>query len=187
MLCLAITGTLSSFLNKVQSILPSITVNEEIDTPDTPDMPSATYTNKLKTAIGFDGVVLDGIGYRDNVRLSTSENAFSGTTGWDCTGLIPCKRGDVIRMKNVTMYYSADYNTANGDRGRVAYRKANYDNINQTKLNEFDGLNTVYDNSGNIVQFTIPTWGSLAEIEYIIICAQDINADSIITVNEEIS
>lgn len=164
-----------------------ITVNEEIDEPDNGNTPA--YTNVLTTAVGFDGAVLDGKGYRDGVRHSTSSNAFSSVTGWDCTGLIPCKQGDVIRLKNISFYYSADYNSANSDRGRVVYHDESYTRILESKLSLFEvggDLKPKYDGDGNIIEFIIPNWSSIAGIKYFSICAQDVNADSIITVNEEI-
>ena len=161
-----------------------ITVNEEIGSDsggtDEPDVPATSDKNKLKTAIGFDGEILDGQGYRDGARLSTSSNAYSSVTGYDCTGMIKAKQGDVIRLKNVS------WKVDSSDYPRVSYRKANYDTITQTKLKDAAAdLSPVYDGD-NIVQITIPSWSSIAEIEYIIICAQDINSESVITVNEEI-
>lgn len=143
------------------------------------------YTNKLPTAIGFDGTILDGQGYRENVRLSTSSNAYSSVTGYDCTGMIEAKQGDVISLKNVT--FKAD----TSEYPRVSSRKANYDAILNSKLKDFatdaPEFKPVYDAENNIVQFTVPTWNSLAEIKYIILCGQDFNSESIITVNEEIT
>lgn len=148
------------------------------------------YTNLLPTAIGFDGKIVDGIGYKNGARYSTSSKAFSSATGWDASGLIPCARGDVVRLKNIRMFYTAEYEATYGDRGRITYFDESFATINQTKLNELaesgGDLNLVYDTDGNIIQFTIPSWASLANIKYFGICAQDINETSIITVNEPI-
>lgn len=101
---------------------------------------------------------------------------------------MPCKRGDIVRLKNITMYYTADYEATYGDRGRIRFFDSTYTGIGEIKVNAMEGsdANPVYNSDGNIIQMTIPSWASLETIAYFGICAQDINENSIITVNEEI-
>ena len=167
-----------------------ITVNELIDDVVS-DNPSTNYINLLPTAVGFDGQTLDanndGIadGYKEGVRLSTSSNAYSSGTGFDCTGLIPAKQGDTFYLKNISMYHDeADTNL----RVQVSYRAENYSRILETKIDAIlnGTIDSEVDENGNVARFTIPEWSSIDAIEYIIICANDINENSIITKNEPI-
>lgn len=68
------------------------------------------YTNLVSTAINPDGSIYNGVGYKENYRLSSSGNE-SSQTGACVTGYIPFKHGDVIRAvgstgsaSNVGMY-----------------------------------------------------------------------------------
>lgn len=140
----------------------------------------------LEGATGYTNVLKDAnIGWQENMRYSSSGGTDQSADGWDITGYIPAVPYDVVRLKNVTWKY-ATYEE-NGGRGGItmfgsgkAYiGKA--DSIDATAVSDF---NVVLDDDGNIVQFTVPKWDE--GTAYIRICCQDINENSIITVNEEI-
>ena len=154
-----------------------------------------TYTNLLPSAVGFDGNVLDGVGYAEGSRYSTSSPSISrdAVGAWDCTGLMPVTRNSDgvcrVYLKDITMYYSAEYDAANKNRGCVAYYDESYAicGPGQGKVADIAtsaDFDADFDSDGNIVSFVIPNWSSLSAVKYFGICAQDINADSIITVNE---
>lgn len=125
--------------------------------------------------------VLDDVGYTENLRLSASggytESSYSGA---DLTGYITVAAGDVIRLKEVTMPDSDSY----------ANKVYFFDN-NKTGVNSVSMLSTdvkhsvVFDDDGNVIQFTVieQTLGGAAG--YIRINAANIDEYSVITVNEE--
>ncbi len=136
---------------------------EDSDEPEQP-----TYTN-----------VLDEVGYTEDRRLSGSSGDLSTETSTaDTTGYIPVSEGDYIYLKNVTMPdTSASYYAFVGyyDSSK-AYIKGYYMNSSAGETYE-----TAYDDNGNLKQFRIAE-----TCAFIRICAEDINENSIITVNEEI-
>ena len=155
---------------------------------------SAVYTNVLPLAVSIvDGTVLTGedgsVGYINNTRYSSS-TGYVAATGWDVAGLMPCARGDVIRLKNMTAYPYSE--STNDNRGSIGFYDATRTWLASANLlNAETGLlgptfNAEYDEDGNIIQFTVPEWDGLATVAYFTITCQDINENSIITVNEPI-
>lgn len=154
---------------------------------------AAPYTNRLSGALNLYDMtkVLTGddgsIGYLNNMRNSSS-GSYVSTSGWDTSGLMPGKAGDIIRLKNVTMKQYSEV-PSNGNHGNVAFiledgtwytsASLQYDNPGEGTLFE----SNINDEDGNIIQFTLPNWG---DYSYFSICCQDLNARSVITVNEEI-
>lgn len=139
-----------------------------------PDQPEGNYNN-----------VLNSVGYKENMRYSTSSASDVAATGWDLTGYIPCTVGQVIRFKNVTWYPS----TENEERGSLYWYKADKTLLSNKNITTTDSLvNWIpkYDSNNNIVEITVPS-GVTSSMAYLRICCQDINADSIITVDEEIA
>lgn len=59
------------------------------------------YTNLVPTSIDIDGSIYNGVGYKENYRLSSSGNETS-QTGACITGYIPFKHGQVIRTVGST-------------------------------------------------------------------------------------
>lgn len=154
----------------------------------------AVYTNVLPLAVSIvDGTVLTGedgsVGYINNTRYSSS-SGYIAATGWDVAGLMPCARGDVIRLKNMTAYPYSE--STNDNRGSIGFYDATRTWLASANLlNAETGLlgptfNAEYDEDGNITQFTVPEWDGLATVAYFTITCQDINENSIITVNEPI-
>lgn len=131
------------------------------------------YTNQLDTA-----------GYVEGYRISSSTGDVQENAATDLTGFIPCKRGDIIRLKDITFpvstanvgvhFYAADKSTKNYSFIANAWTMSAFGAVT-------DGT--------NLIQFTLPSaeeWSNPGDFAYIRICASDINADSIITVNEVI-
>lgn len=167
-----------------------ITVNEPI-TPDMVDndydliAPTGNFTNVIKTSTEADlsTIYNDGHGYKNDTRFSSSSMSDVEANGWDITGYFPAKQGDVIRMKNVEFY---DINDTGGEHKRNALWWYNEDlsHATQSAAELDDTFSPVLGENGDVVQFTIPSWGST--YKYFRICAKNITGASIITVNEEI-
>lgn len=136
---------------------------------------SGTYTN-----------ILDEVGYAENRECSTTSGTErDSTAGYDLTGYIELKPNDVVRLKNVVMPANVT------DRRNHVYLYAadksyigHFICCTSDSTNGGDQMNPVFDDSGNLIQFTnreAPSW------TYIRINAQQIDETSIITINEEIT
>lgn len=139
------------------------------------------YTRTASTACDN---ALNTVGYQENTRLSTSTGSEVTAYGWDMTGYIPAKVGDVIRLENVS-WKPTDENGASG--GIFWFTEEKEFNTHRTTVTAEDlaNWNPVFDENGNIVQITLPS-GVRSSTRYIRIVCQDINTSSIVTVNEEI-
>lgn len=144
---------------------------------------AASYTNVLPLAVDSDGsTIYNGKGYKENIRINSS-HVDTTATGWCATGFIPAKVGDVIRFQNCTITVSTDQEY---HRGGVHFFDESFTYTNNADFQNFTASSTfkpVFEDGDNIVQFTIPSGFTLS---YIRIVAQEFNADSIITINEEI-
>jgi hypothetical protein len=160
----------------------------EPEEPEVPEEPVVTYTNMLKKAVDTDGSLYNGgKGYKDGIYIGGSGETASSS--WDSTGYIPCKRGDILRFKNCSVY---DLTGANGAYSKMAFYF--YDELFSKKVNSSVYSPTsvpssawapVHGADGDLIQVTIPTSYS-ASIRYVRITMDDITEDSVITVNEEI-
>ena len=167
-------------ISAVEGDIVITAVAEEVVEPDEPDTP--TYTNVLPTAVDLDGSVYNGKGFKENTRLSGSSSTGTADYNGLCTtGFIKVGAGDVVRLANITM---TDANATK----RVCV--ALYDALEATTLssenltNVKTYYNAVVNDSGNLVQFTIPTTKTTAV--YMRITADEITDASIITINEPI-
>jgi hypothetical protein len=142
------------------------------------------YTNQIPLSIGTDSKPFNGgQGYKTGYRLSLSGGGESAQDGTEVTGFIPVTKNSVIRIKNIA--YSGDTT-----RGVVGY------DSKFTKLTTGNGMaiNTFFvDNGfddGNGVRrsnkLSYYTHFNSDSLKYIRLCSTDINANSIITVDEEI-
>lgn len=146
--------------------------------------------NQIPISTDTDGSIYNGKGYKEGTRISSSSGSISANDATDLTGFIPVKMGDVIRMKNVDFkwatvasagglhYYSSDKTTK-----LVSLNTSGYPNIQELSPTEMDA---VYDESGNLIQFTVTNYGDLSNPGYLRVCASNIDDSSIITVNQEI-
>lgn len=168
-----------------------ITVNQVIDAEaeEEPDYnltaPTGNFTNviKISTEADLSTIYNDGHGYKNDTRFSSSSMSDVEANGWDITGYFPAKQGDVIRMKNVEFM---DINDTGGEHKRNALWWYNEDlsHATQSAAELDDTFSPVFGENGDVVQFTIPNWGS-TYVKFRI-CAKNITGASIITVNEEI-
>lgn len=151
-----------------------------------PDVNLATYTNQLPISLALDGSgVFNGIGYKRDTRTSSSGD--TAATGWCVSGLIPAKKGDIVRFKNMEYY---DISGDGGSTSRTTFfaYDAAFTKITNVSHNPSsppgESFNPVYGDNGDVIQLTVPAWSS--NIAYIRICCGDLNENSIITVNEPI-
>lgn len=148
-----------------------------------------TYTNWAKKAIDTSGAIYNnGMGYKENVRVNSSFQD-AAATGWDATGYIPVRTGNVIRFKNCSVY---DMTGANGSTSRchIKFFDASFEFVVESATykpsSQFPAVwSPVHDSNGDVIQLTVPT-GYTSTIRYMRITMDDINENSIITVNEEI-
>lgn len=154
--------------------------------------PTGNFTNMLDTATETDGVTVynNGNGYKNDVRYSTTSSAETAATGWDLTGYIPAKVGDVLRFHGVEFM---DMNNTGGTtkRNAIMFFDSSRSYLDGTANWTTSSLpstawNPVYGDDGDIVQLTIPKTYSTSTA-YIRICAKNLTGASIITVNEEIN
>lgn len=139
------------------------------------------YTNQIQISIGTDGKPFNnGQGYKTGYRLSLSGGGESAQDGTEVTGFIPVTTNSVIRIKNIA--YVGDTT-----RGVVGY------DANFTKLTTANGvpISTLFkDSEGNGVMASSElgkhTHFNSDNLKYIRLCSTDINANSIITVDQEI-
>lgn len=140
-----------------------------------------TYTNWLTKIASTDGTISDGKNYKENTRLNSSGSETT-ESGWYATGLIPAKPGDVIRLKNC--YFPTTVSSGTNRSAVHPYKADGTFTGNYTSASGLPGLTNVYDTDGiNILQITIPNWMNST---YIRLTLKTLNANSIITVNEEI-
>lgn len=148
-----------------------------------------TYTNWAKKAIDTSGAIYNnGMGYKENVRVNSSFQD-AAATGWDATGYIPVRTGNVIRFKNCSVY---DMTGANGSTSRchIKFFDESFGFVVESATykpsSQFPAVwSPVHDSNGDVIQLTVPT-GYKSTIRYMRITMDDINENSIITVNEEI-
>jgi hypothetical protein len=173
----------------------------------------ALYTNQIAISTDEAGSIYNGTGYKTGSRCNSSGEVVDlpgGSNPPFVTGFIPCKQGDVIRLKNcylhATIVEGDSFKALYGDTGPWGVRFGLY-NSSKTKTaveswgNLSSGNNTtniVSDytrvpegtnlESGMIYQFTV----AYAQTAYIRLClAADVAngftaADAIVTVNQEI-
>lgn len=137
------------------------------------------YINQIPISTDENGNPISDTGYLTNTYLGSSDGAASYNWDWECTGFIPCKVGDIVRLKNVAFNKST-----NSGMNRLAF----YDS-NKAFIKMYNGGTTydpeaVTDADGNWTQFKVPTVASGAA--YFRMCCNGITASSIITVNQEI-
>ena len=136
------------------------------------------YVNQLPISTGADGNPISSTGYIENTYLSSSTGLETYNWDWECTGFIPCKKGDIVRLKNMAFSKTNNYST-----NRLAFYDAN-----RAFLKLYNAVTTydtqaVVGDDGNWTQFTVPAVGNVA---YCRLTCNGITTSSIITVNEEI-
>ena len=131
--------------------------------------------NLLPQAIDTDGTIYNGIGFKNNWRLSGDTGLAKENTGYSLTGFIPWTNGDVVRIKNIA-----------GMTGDTAYIWTYDKDLNPLYLidNNYVGI------TKNVLEYTWDSWTSsiYADAKYIRISfAGTLSTSTVITVNEEIT
>ena len=177
------------------------------------DDPVSGYTNQIPISTDTDGSIYNGTGYKANSRCNSSggiADCTGGTNNPFVTGFIPCKQGDVIRLKNCYMYahgggdefkavYGQDaFGVRSGlyDSSKTMIAVESWGNLNgytgsnmTDKFSNYTRVDTTNGYDGKIYEFTIAYAGTA----YIrLSLAADIDngfgpADAIVTVNQEIN
>lgn len=133
-----------------------------------------SYTNKLPLAVvSGGGAIYNGTGYKNGYRLNSSATE-KQQDGCGHTGFISAKQGDIIRIKNIpacTQGY-----------GYLHYFNANYEHAHYVAL-----TNQFVEDANGISSFTIPVHTDNAAVAKIRLSYGTMSADSIITINEEIT
>ena len=116
------------------------------ETPLEPEQPAA-MVNLVPTSTDTDGSIYNGVGYKENVRLSSSGGMSSSSqNGSVTTGFMPYTALGIIRIKGATLpissaehyyvhfydanknfLYGADDNTIHSGSGASSYIKHEYD------------------------------------------------------------
>lgn len=151
-----------------------------------PNAPS--YTNQLPLATDTDGSVYNGVGWAAGYRLNSSGTP-NGYSGSYITGFIPVQLGDTVYLKNVTWQNGISSGLNSGNQ-RISFYDANKNHLAQTNAIGLAGaLNGIKDDSGIWTQFTLKNFsgGDLTNAAYFRLNCAGLSADSIITVNEEIT
>lgn len=151
-----------------------------------PDAPS--YTNQLQLATDTDGSIYNGVGWAAGYRLNSSGTP-DGYSGSYITGFIPAQLGDTVYLKNVTWQNGVSSGLNSGNQ-RISFYDANKNHLGQTNAIGLAGtLNGVKNDSGIWTQFTLKNFsgGDLTNAAYFRLNCAGLSADSIITVNEEIT
>lgn len=71
------------------------------DIVDTVNITAPAYTNKIPASVDADGDVYNGVGYKSGVYLDSAGAEISGQNVV-VSGYIPVKKGDIIRIKDVS-------------------------------------------------------------------------------------
>jgi hypothetical protein len=145
--------------------------------------------NMIPLSINADGSQFVGTngedGYKTGFRLNSS-GAEASAPVFSVTGFIPVKYGDVVRFKNISYAPGVEDDSGN----YLVVYKSDFTHITSVKSSALTETHYVFkpvttdDSTGYITSVTMadPTLG----YAYLRISAKTLNADSIITVNQEI-
>lgn len=170
-----------------------------------------SFTNQVRQSIGSDKQPFNGgLGYWNGQELSGSSGSQRAGANYTCTGFIPVKQGDTIRIKGCNWYstkatnYIVAYTADFGHWGTTQTNGTHYSNTtnNPTNLNIEDkwgaGVGGMLDITSDVSTIVIAknkagATDGFARIAYIRISARGDGtgkvdgADLIVTVNEEIT
>lgn len=143
------------------------------------------YTNLLDAAIDMDGNVIGHTPMYKNMRYNSSSGSPVANPGTYITGLIPIKKGDVVRIRwggNRDISYQA-LKFFKSDRTQIAAGYLSLANL----VKGYAGPIINVDAANGIADFTYDTSGhAYVGASYIAIVLYDTLEDVIVTTNEEI-
>lgn len=135
--------------------------------------------NWLPVSVGADGSIYnadDTPGYKANTRYSSGSGADITYSGCYITGYIAVKKGQTLRVANMTMdKNAADGNWCFGYMFDTAKANAKKIQVVTGGAYTFDGLGAVWNDNGYLTQLTIPEDG------FIRLQASYIGSDSVVT------
>ena len=137
------------------------------------------YVNQIPISTGTDGNPISDTGYIANTYLSSSTGLETYNWDWECTGFIPCKKGDIVRLKNM-----AFSKTSSSGSNRLAFYDANRAFLKMYNAGATYDTQAVVGDDGNWTQFTVPA--AAGNVAYCRLTCNGITTSSIITVNQEI-
>jgi hypothetical protein len=174
-------------------------IGNDRETAYTVYTPSAGYTNQIPISVEpSSDSIYHSVGYWKSSRISSSSQSAvavtSGTSPVFTTGLIPCKKGDVIRLKNCWIDpdgTAAVYGQAPGGCNTLGY---NSDKTVHGLLGSWltfdvghDYFTAIqYDSDGNVIQFTMSS-AVPSSLGYIQLTLGGNAETAILTINEEIT
>lgn len=156
------------------------------------------FTNQVPISTDTDGSIYNGVGYKDNVRMSSSGGVSgSAQTGSVTTGFIPCDPYDIIRLKgaiwvgttsvqNLGHYYFNFYDAQKKflcGFSESSYN-GNYDRVASVVYDSKTGV-TTFQNTSTNAGFSYVV--SLQGAKYVRLNAYGKGKDLIVTINEEIN
>lgn len=153
------------------------------------------YKNWVRYATESDGVTIynDGLGYKDGYRIRSGGELIEAD-GSSCTGFIPVKAGDVVRMAGYDFNHVSAQNTINayaadfGHWGQAAINNAEggYGQFS-TVWKEY-GWSSCFENPVGVLNWIAPPDVDNVKIAYIRVTGivESGGSEMIITVNEEI-
>lgn len=140
-----------------------------------------SYTNQIPISTDKNGNIYNGKGFKENTWVNSGNEQM--LNGQDSTGFIPCKVGDIVRLKNV----SFDNNSYN----RLSFFKSDKSFIGNVLGNSTWVLNTAFEgvkgSDGYYSQFKIISRAETANCAFLRVSCPNIDSSSIITVNQEIT
>lgn len=159
--------------------------------PIAPDEPSEGYTNLVPTSTDTDGSVYNGVGYKNDTRLSSSGSVSGEVQAGSVTvGFFPATRNSVICVKGgiwlgTTGHYYIAYYDATKTKLYVVSRDS-YD------ANAYPGMTITYDEETGVTTFENVDaygewWNMIENTAYIRINVYGEGADLIVTVDQEIT
>lgn len=143
------------------------------------------YTNLLDAAIDMDGNVIGHTPMYKNMRYNSSSGAPVANPGTNITGLLPVKKGDVVRIRwkgNPDVLYQT-IKFFKSDRTQIETGYLSLANLAKGHAGPIINV----DAANGIADFTYDTAGhAYAGASYIAIVLYDTLEDVIVTTNEEI-
>lgn len=148
--------------------------------------------NKVPRSIDANGNIYNGTGYKNGYRVRSQGGEGETNTG-ACTGFIPVKGGDVIRISGCEFNVSANENAINvsnssfSNIGQFTMIGAHYDLFNQSAYSAY-GFSSVVQESETVWKWIVPPASS--GIAYIRISGYNQSGSNgatlIVTVNKPI-
>ena len=179
-------------INKPSSLDDIVITVERGTTPEEPDTPEEpeVIINQIPISTDASGNLFVGTngekGYKTDYRLSLSSGGETAATDYECTGFIPAKQNDVIRIKNIDLtsenatniiFYNSDKTPIKGSASTYGLTLYGFFVTSGTEENG------VYTSTLDGDRHNAIETGDLA---YIRIGSKSITDESILTVNQEI-